>query len=75
MNESHLGSSDGPPGMDRPKDAKRIYEGNGYSVYISPETRQVIVEATDYHAGLLFMSASDIADIVRQLGENTSKTR
>jgi hypothetical protein len=62
--------SDSPgagPKPSMPKDAKLIGVTCGYEIYISLSTEQIIVQTKDYHPGDLYISKSELEDMLGKL--------
>ena len=50
-----------------PEDAEVLGETRGYRASFSRETNELIIEATDYHCGDLYLSKSDLEKILEKL--------
>ncbi len=42
----------------------------GYAIYVSKETGELIIDTTEYHPGALYLTREDLEDILGKLGKS-----
>ncbi len=69
MKEGRSGLSRRPREGSLPADAKLWEALNSWDMYISKEDQSLIIETSEYHPGLLFLTKEDLQDIIKALSK------
>lgn len=69
MQEGKSGLSRRPRGGTLPSDAKLWEALESWEMYISKEDQSLIIETSEYHPGLLFLTRKDLQDIIEALSK------
>lgn len=69
MQEGMSGSSRRPRAGSLPSDAKLWEALESWEMYVSKEEQSLIIETSEYHPGLLFLTREDLEQIIKALSK------